>query len=84
MNQPTTHFALATLLIVGLTGVGDTGVAITNPMPSDAPYVTTIYRLDSPHVVQGEAVWTDERVRRQGLHGKGRSPPIKFCDRSER
>jgi hypothetical protein len=40
--------------------VGDKVVAITNPMPSDAPYVTTMYRLDSPHVVQGEVVWTDE------------------------
>lgn len=40
--------------------VGDKVVAITNPMPSDAPYVTTMYRLDSPHVVQGEVVWTGE------------------------
>lgn len=40
--------------------VGDKVVAITNPMPSDAPYVTAMYRLDSPHVVQGEVVWTDE------------------------
>ncbi|HSL05825.1 MAG TPA: hypothetical protein VK901_20095 [Nitrospiraceae bacterium] len=40
--------------------VGDKVVAITNPMPSDAPYVTTMYRLDSPHLVQGEVVWTDE------------------------
>lgn len=40
--------------------VGDKVVAITNPMPSDAPYVTTMYRLDSPHVVQGEVVLTDE------------------------
>jgi len=40
--------------------VGDKVVAITNPMPSDAPYVTTMYRLDSPHIVQGEVVWTDE------------------------
>lgn len=40
--------------------VGDKVVALTNPMPSDAPYVTTMYRLDSPHVVQGEVVWTDE------------------------
>jgi len=39
--------------------IGDKVVAITNPMPSDAPYVTTMYRLDSPHVVQGEVVWTD-------------------------
>ncbi len=41
--------------------VGDKVVAMTNPMPSDAPYVTTMYRLDSPHVVQGEVVWTDEK-----------------------
>ena len=40
--------------------VGDKVVAITNPMPSDAPYVTTMYRLDSPSVVQGEVVRTDE------------------------
>ena len=40
--------------------VGDRVVAITNPMPSDAPYVTTMYRLDSPHVVQGEVLWSDE------------------------
>jgi hypothetical protein len=39
---------------------GDKVMAITNPMPSDAPYVTTMYRLDSPHLVQGEVVWTDE------------------------
>jgi hypothetical protein len=26
----------------------------------DAPSVTTMYRLDSPHVVQGEVIWTDE------------------------
>jgi uncharacterized protein YdeI (BOF family) len=38
---------------------GDKVVAITNPMPSDAPYVTTMYRLDSPHIVQGEVVGTD-------------------------
>ena len=42
--------------------VGDKVLAITNPMPSDAPYVTTMYRLDSPHVVQGEVVWTDETL----------------------
>ena len=40
--------------------VGDRVVAITNPMPSDAPYVTTMHRLDSPHITQGEVVWTDE------------------------
>ena len=40
--------------------VGDRVMAITNPMPSDAPYVTTMYRLDSPQVVQGEVIWTDE------------------------
>jgi uncharacterized protein YdeI (BOF family) len=40
--------------------VGDKVVAMTNPMPSDAPYVTTMYRLDSPHIVQGEVVWTDD------------------------
>jgi uncharacterized protein YdeI (BOF family) len=40
--------------------VADKVVAITNPMPSDAPYVTTMYRLDSPHVVQGEVIWADE------------------------
>jgi len=40
--------------------VGDRVVAMTNPMPSDAPYVTTMYRLDSPNVVQGEVVSTDE------------------------
>jgi hypothetical protein len=40
--------------------VGDTVVAITNLMPSDTSYVTTLYRLDSPRVVQGEVVWTDE------------------------
>ena len=40
--------------------VGDKVVAMTNPMPSDAPYVTTMYRLDSPSVVQGEVVRTDE------------------------
>ena len=28
--------------------------------PSDDPYVTTMYRLDSPHVVQGEVISTDE------------------------
>lgn len=39
---------------------GDKVMAITNPMPSDAPYVTTMYRLDSPHLVQGEVVWADE------------------------
>ena len=39
---------------------GDKVVAMTNPMPSDAPYVTTMYRLDSPHLVQREVVWTDE------------------------
>src|SRR6185503_11636505 len=40
--------------------VADKVLAITNPMPSDAPYVTTMYRLDSPHVVQGEVIWADE------------------------
>jgi uncharacterized protein YdeI (BOF family) len=39
---------------------GDKVVAITNPMPSDAPYVTTMYRLDSPHIVQGEVVGIDK------------------------
>ena len=42
--------------------VADKVVAMTNPMPSDAPYVTTMYRLDSPHVVQGEVISTDENV----------------------
>ena len=40
--------------------VGDKVVAMTNPMPSDAPYVTTMHRLDSPHLVQGEVVRVDE------------------------
>lgn len=40
--------------------IADKVVAMTNPMPSDDPYVTTMYRLDSPHVVQGEVIWTDE------------------------
>ena len=40
--------------------VADKVVAITNPMPSDAPYVTTMHRFDSPHILQGEVVWTDE------------------------
>src|SRR4029077_14423202 len=39
---------------------GDRVVVITSTMPSDAPYVTTMYRLDSPYVVQGEVVWADE------------------------
>jgi len=40
--------------------VGDKVMAITNPMPSDAPYVTIMYRLDSPYVVQGAVISTDE------------------------
>ena len=40
--------------------VGDTVVAMTNPMPSDAPYVTTMHRHDSPHLVQGEVVRADD------------------------
>jgi hypothetical protein len=40
--------------------VGDKVVAMTNPMPSDAPYVTNMHRLDSPHLVQGEVVRIDE------------------------
>lgn len=39
--------------------VGDKVVAMTNPMPSDAPYVTTMHRLDSPHLVQGKVVRVD-------------------------
>jgi hypothetical protein len=39
---------------------GDKVVAITNPMPSDAPYVAAMYRLDSPHIVQGEIVGIDK------------------------
>jgi len=39
---------------------GDRVVVMTNPMPSDAPHVVTMYRLNSPHVVQGEVVWIDE------------------------
>lgn len=40
--------------------VGDKVVAMTNPMPSDAPYVTAMHRLDSLHLVQGEVVRVDE------------------------
>lgn len=39
--------------------VGDRVVAMTNPMPSEVPYVTTMHRLDSPHLVQGEVVRVD-------------------------
>ena len=40
--------------------VGDKVVAMTNPMPSDAPYVMTMHRLDSPHLVRGEVIRVDE------------------------
>lgn len=36
--------------------VGDRVVAITNTMPSDAPYATNLYRLDNPNVIQGEVI----------------------------
>jgi hypothetical protein len=32
----------------------------TNPMPSDAPSVMTMHRLDSPHLVRGEVIRVDE------------------------
>jgi uncharacterized protein YdeI (BOF family) len=38
---------------------GDRVVAITNGMPSDAPYVTNVYRLGNPNVIQGEVIRID-------------------------
>lgn len=38
---------------------GDRVNAVTNPMPSDFPYVTNVYRLGNPNVIQGEVVRID-------------------------